>query len=53
MEDKIATDSNREEAGEWPPVYEPPLLEELGSVWEETGGAGPGSVDGMSMMGVS
>lgn len=53
MEDKIATDSNREEAGEWPPNYDPPSLEELGSVWEETGGMGPGSADGMSMTGMT
>lgn len=44
MEDKTTTDSNPEETQEWPAGYEPPMLEELGSVWEETGAtAGLGS----------
>lgn len=46
MEDKTTTDSNPEETEEWPAGYEPPMLDELGPVWEETGGAIGTTTDG-------
>lgn len=52
MEVQATTDANPE-TGEWPADYDPPSLEELGSVWEETRGMGPGSADGMSMTGMT
>lgn len=41
----MPANSNSEETGAWPADYEPPSLEELGSVWEETGGIQAGATD--------